>query len=119
MGNPAPKVLFEDVTLTDVRRIGRNQDHLKLYGSNDLDQPQPLEMIGFSLADRTRGVTVGHQILVVGELSLNHWQDSVTAQLHLSDIGMMERSMDGYQTKSCPKEIYGIEDGVFLVHTNR
>ena len=48
MGNPKPKMLIEGVSISGMRKIGGNQDHLKLSLQKDLTT---LDSVGFGMGE--------------------------------------------------------------------
>ena len=85
MDNDKPVFAFEEAKLNQVRLIGTNSQHAKLVLGQD---GQELNAIGFDFADRMRDRQVGDSLTAVGHLDLNKWQNRVSPQLLLSDIGV-------------------------------
>ena len=85
MDNDKPVFAIEEAKLNQVRLIGTNSQHAKLVLGQD---GQELNAIGFDFADRMRDRQVGDSLTAVGHLDLNKWQNRVSPQLLLSDIGV-------------------------------
>jgi len=88
-GNPEPAFLLEGVRVVDARLVGSDGKHLKLALA--VPGGKKLDAIGFSLADRIPGLSVGDMIDIVFQLDENEWNGSVNLQLKLVD---MRRSVE-------------------------
>ncbi|MEK3890611.1 single-stranded-DNA-specific exonuclease RecJ [Bacillus sp. FSL K6-3431] len=87
MKNPKPKVLIENAGISGVRKIGANKTHLKLnleYEGNTLDG------IGFHLGNLADEMSQGAKVSVIGELSVNEWNNMRKPQIFLKDIAVNE-----------------------------
>lgn len=71
-GNPKPFVLVSDVKIDDAKKIGANKNHLKLVLADDGNK---LDCIGFYKGDIEEGIVPGAKISIVGELSINEWNN--------------------------------------------
>ena len=85
MDNDKPVFAIDDAKINQMRLIGTNGQHAKLVLGQD---GQELNAIGFDFADRMRDRQVGDSLTAVGHLDLNKWQNRVSPQLLLSDIGV-------------------------------
>ncbi|MGM0844118.1 MAG: single-stranded-DNA-specific exonuclease RecJ [Bacillota bacterium] len=83
MGNPKPKLLIEGVTISGMRKIGGNQDHLKLSLKKDVHS---LDSIGFGMGEFADHISPLAEISVIGELSINEWNNNRKPQLFLKDL---------------------------------
>ncbi|MCA1031877.1 single-stranded-DNA-specific exonuclease RecJ [Bacillus timonensis] len=87
MNNPKPRILIEEVTLSSMRRIGSDQNHLKLtMESNGVN----LDSVGFGFGDVHDHVSPLARVSVVGELSINEWNNFRKPQLMLHDISVKD-----------------------------
>lgn len=87
MDNPKPMVCLMNMEIQDIRFIGATKQHVKLTLKDDKSDTL-VNAIGFSMAERFKGIQQGTMINVAGELSINEWQNRKLAQLMLKDIGI-------------------------------
>lgn len=86
-GNPKPFVLVSDVKIDDSRKIGANKNHLKLVLA---DGENKLDCIGFYKGAIEDGIVPGAKISIVGELSINEWNNRKKPQLMIKDAAVNE-----------------------------
>jgi single-stranded-DNA-specific exonuclease len=85
MNNPKPKVLIKDTGISNIRKIGSEQNHLKLtIEKNGL----LFDSIGFGLGRIYDEISPSSTISVIGELSINEWNNVQKPQLFLQDIAV-------------------------------
>lgn len=84
MSNPKPLFEFEDVTLSNIRAIGANRDHVKMELTDDGHR---LDGVGFSMQEQCQYLQANDQISLVGALSINEWNNQKNSQLLLEDVG--------------------------------
>ncbi|HYK73686.1 MAG TPA: single-stranded-DNA-specific exonuclease RecJ, partial [Pseudoneobacillus sp.] len=72
MENPKPKVLIKDSTIANIRKIGSEQNHLKMTIEQNGIQ---LDGIGFGLGKIFEEISPTSTISVIGELSINEWNN--------------------------------------------
>jgi single-stranded-DNA-specific exonuclease len=85
MENPKPKVLLKDAGISSYRKIGSEQNHLKItLEKNGFS----LDSIGFGLGRIYDEVSPTSSISVIGELSINEWNNVQKPQLFLQDISV-------------------------------
>ncbi|KIL46107.1 single-stranded-DNA-specific exonuclease RecJ [Jeotgalibacillus campisalis] len=83
MKNPKPKVLIEQSSVSSLRKIGANHNHLKLT----LQKEQSvLDGIAFGLGEIADHISPLAKVDVIGELSINEWNNSRKPQLFVQDI---------------------------------
>ncbi|WP_421380105.1 single-stranded-DNA-specific exonuclease RecJ [Bacillus salacetis] len=85
MGNPKPKLLIEGVSISGMRKIGGNQDHLKLSLQKDV---YTLDSVGFGMGDFADHISPLAEVSVIGELSVNEWNNIRKPQLFLKDLAV-------------------------------
>jgi single-stranded-DNA-specific exonuclease len=85
MENPKPKVLLKDAGISNYRKIGSEQNHLKItLEKNGFS----LDSIGFGLGRIYDEVSPTSSVSVIGELSINEWNNVQKPQLFLQDISV-------------------------------
>lgn len=82
MGNPEPVFATTGVEVLEVRKIGRDQNHLKLKLSKD---GKIFDAVGFRLADKVE-VSAGDHIDVAYTVDENEWNGKTTLQLKIKDL---------------------------------
>ncbi len=99
MANPAPKVLVQDVHLEQMRKIGKDEQHLKL---SFMEDGMTLDGIGFHLGYLYEEITPQAAVSALGSLSLNEWNGHVKPQLMIEDMGVFEWQL--FDWRSLKKE---------------
>ncbi|MFM1652408.1 single-stranded-DNA-specific exonuclease RecJ [Brevibacillus sp. B_LB10_24] len=92
MGNPTPLIQLADVYASSMRKIGRDDSHLKCMFAAD-GEGRSLDAIGFQLAPLMEHLTPGARIQVVGELSLNEWNNQRKPQLIIRDLAVPHKQV--------------------------
>lgn len=87
MGNPKPKVLIEHTSIANMRKIGANKTHLKVT----LEQNgSSLDGVGFNLGNIADEISQRSKVSVIGELSINEWNNMRKPQIFLKDLAVNE-----------------------------
>jgi single-stranded-DNA-specific exonuclease len=85
MDNPKPKVLINGVQITSMRKIGSEQNHLKvLVNENGVN----LDGIGFGLGSLADQISPVAKISLIGELAINEWNNIRKPQIFIQDIAV-------------------------------
>ncbi|MGM9928259.1 MAG: single-stranded-DNA-specific exonuclease RecJ [Bacillus sp. (in: firmicutes)] len=85
MANPKPRILIPDVKCAAIKRIGADGNHMKMMlkdGSHSLDA------VGFGMGDLSENISPNATLSVVGELSINEWNNIRKPQIFLQDIAI-------------------------------
>lgn len=82
MGNPEPIFATDNVTILEIRRIGHDQNHLKLKVEKD---KMVFDAVGFGMADSVN-VFPGDEVDVAYQISENEWNGKKSLQLKMKDI---------------------------------
>ncbi|MFC7393220.1 single-stranded-DNA-specific exonuclease RecJ [Scopulibacillus cellulosilyticus] len=85
--NPKPKFAIKNAHISGLRKIGKNQNHLKLAFT---DNESSLDGIGFYLGDKYDQMTPDVQVSAVGQLSVNEWNGFRKPQMLVEDIKVDE-----------------------------
>ncbi|WP_416149220.1 single-stranded-DNA-specific exonuclease RecJ [Salipaludibacillus sp. HK11] len=96
MGNPAPKVLLEDVNLDMIKKIGANEDHLKLTLTNS-ERNIKLDGIAFRMGPVHDDISPLSKISTVGKLSVNEWNGQSKPQFVVEDMKVKEWQLFDYR----------------------
>ncbi|WP_428909238.1 single-stranded-DNA-specific exonuclease RecJ [Niallia sp. Krafla_26] len=92
--NPKPKVLIKDAPIDSIRKIGSEQNHLKL----SLEQSGvTLDGVGFGLGPAFDHVSPHSNLSVIGELSINEWNNRRKPQIFLQDLSVLSWQLFDYR----------------------
>lgn len=106
MGNPAPKFVFESVSVREMRKMGRDQQHLKLLIAPEDGDAPALEAVAFGKAELARKLSPTALLDVVGELAVNEWNGVSRPQLMLQDVRVRRKQLfDWRGAKDVPKRL--------------
>ncbi|NGP43441.1 single-stranded-DNA-specific exonuclease RecJ [Bacillaceae bacterium SIJ1] len=83
MGNPKPLFSFRKKNFAALKRLGVNQQHLKLTFA---DEATSLEAIGFQMGSLAEELAPTDEVELVGELSINEWNGSQKPQVIVRDL---------------------------------
>ncbi|HEY4551507.1 MAG TPA: single-stranded-DNA-specific exonuclease RecJ [Bacillus sp. (in: firmicutes)] len=83
MDNPKPKVLIKEVNIESIRKIGSEQNHLKLILEHN---GTSLDGVGFGLGSVCDHISPVSKVSVIGELSINEWNNRKKPQIFLQDL---------------------------------
>lgn len=82
VSNPKPKFMLSQAVPRDVRKIGSNQNHLKITLNQD---GAALDGIGFNLGHLADSISPDAKLSVIGELSINEWNNIRKPQIFIRD----------------------------------
>lgn len=85
IGNPKPKIMIQDVKIHSIRKIGADQNHMKLMLE---DKGYTLDGVGFGLGELADHISPLATISVIGELAINEWNNMRKPQIFLQDISV-------------------------------
>jgi single-stranded-DNA-specific exonuclease len=83
MNNPKPKLTIENVSLSNLRKIGSNQNHLKITLNDEVNQ---LDGVGFGMGEIAHHISPNANVSVIGELAINEWNNIRKPQIFLQDL---------------------------------
>lgn len=111
MDNAKPLALIKDAVLEDIRFIGTEKQHVKALISKE---ESSLNLIGFSMAERFSSIQKGDCLSVVGELTLNEWQNHITPQIQLKDIGIEGTEWIDYRSSHIGTHFFQQENALYV-----
>lgn len=85
MGNAKPKVMIKNANIAAMRKIGSEQTHIKVTIEND---GSSLDGIGFGLGHLHEHISPYSKLSVIGELSINEWNNIKKPQIFLQDLAV-------------------------------
>lgn len=83
IGNPSPKALVKEAIITEIKAIGKNNQHLKLKVSNS---DKSLEAVVFKRGELLKELAPYSRVELLGELSINEWRGQQKPQLIVKDL---------------------------------
>lgn len=94
MGNPRPKFLVKESQIASIRKIGANEDHLKIVLENDNAQ---MDCVGFGFGDLYDKISPFSKLSVIGELFINEWNNFRRPQIFLEDMKIDDWQLFDYR----------------------
>ncbi len=85
MNNPKPKVLIKEAAIQNIRKIGSEQNHIKVVFE---DGGSTLDSVGFGFGEKYHEISPTAKISVIGELSINEWNNFRKPQIMLHDLAI-------------------------------
>ncbi|MFY4774792.1 single-stranded-DNA-specific exonuclease RecJ [Metabacillus sp. RGM 3146] len=85
--NPKPVIMIEDISLEGMRKIGSNQTHIKMILQSEEDK---LDCVGFGFGYLKDEIAPLSTASLIGELSINEWNNFRKPQLMLKDLSIKE-----------------------------
>ncbi|WLR56225.1 single-stranded-DNA-specific exonuclease RecJ [Mesobacillus subterraneus] len=85
VSNPKPKVLIDGANISTLRKIGADQSHLKLALE---EEGTVIDGIGFGFGYLHDHISPSSQLSVIGELSINEWNNIKKPQIFLRDVAV-------------------------------
>ncbi len=104
--NPKPKILINHVEITNLRKIGSEQNHLKITVNDD---GANLDGVGFGLGSVVDEISPVAKISLIGELSINEWNNRRKPQIFVQDLAVDSWQLFDFRGQ---KRIKGIADTV-------
>lgn len=83
--NPVPKILIENASIREMKKLGSERNHLKTILS---ESERDLECIGFRFGHLYEEISSKAELSVVGELQINEWNGFRKPQLILKDVAV-------------------------------
>ncbi|MGG4410343.1 single-stranded-DNA-specific exonuclease RecJ [Niallia taxi] len=92
--NAKPRVVIEHVEIGTIRKIGANQNHLKLQF---VQEESNLDGIGFGIGELYDHISPSAKLSVLGQLSINEWNNIKKPQLFIQDIAVNHWQLFDYR----------------------
>ncbi len=92
--NAKPRIVIDQVEIGTMRKIGANQNHLKVQfqqGDSSLDG------IGFGIGDLYDHISPSAKVSVLGQLSINEWNNIKKPQMFIQDIAVKHWQLFDYR----------------------
>ncbi|TRZ37455.1 single-stranded-DNA-specific exonuclease RecJ [Niallia circulans] len=92
--NAKPRIVIEQVEIGTIRKIGANQNHLKLqFVQNESN----LDGIGFGIGELYDHISPSAKLSVLGQLSINEWNNIKKPQIFIQDIAVNHWQLFDYR----------------------
>lgn len=112
-GNPIPLLLVEGASLADMRRIGKEGEHLKCLfklgqrkeGELAVEKHGRPEAVGFGWGEMIHEISPKSKVDVAGRPVLNRWNGFLTPQVHIADLQVRERQFFDWRGKGGMEEL--------------
>ena len=82
LSNPSPRFIMRDLLLTNIFKIGKNKQHLKIMVENE----KSYECVGFNMSYLSDNFQIGDKIDVLFQLDENNYNNERKVQFLLKDI---------------------------------
>jgi single-stranded-DNA-specific exonuclease len=115
MDNPKPKVVINEVQISNIRKIGSGQNHLKITlaeGDSSLDG------VGFGLGSLFDHISPSSKVSLIGELSINEWNNTRKPQIFVHDLAIKSWQLfdlRGSNRAGKFQEIVPVENRKFII----
>ena len=94
VSNPKPVVMLKDVNLSQIRRIGSQDNHLKVALE---ENGATLDGVGFHFGYAFEEIASRAAVSVIGQLSVNEWNGLRKPQIFVKDIAVNEWQLFDYR----------------------
>lgn len=115
MDNRYPKFLFSEIKATDNRLIGAEKNHLKGQLS---DGSASLPYIAFQFGSYLTDFS-SDNLSIVGELTLNSWNNHVTPQLMVDDYLIKGSQVFDFRSKRQSLPPLNVRESIFISFTEK
>ncbi|TKC20054.1 single-stranded-DNA-specific exonuclease RecJ [Robertmurraya kyonggiensis] len=105
MHNPKPRVLIKEANIAQIKKIGADQNHLKLMLE---DQGNTLDGVGFGLGALVDEVSSHSKLAAIGELAINEWNNIRKPQIFLQDLAVHEWQLFDYRGLKRVEKLSGL-----------
>lgn len=107
VSNPKPIIMIEDAGFEGMRKIGGNQTHIKMALQQETAS---IDCVGFGFGYLKEEMAPYVKASLIGELSINEWNNSKKPQLMLRDISVSEWQLFDYRGARKLPELLGQMD---------
>ncbi|MCA0986179.1 single-stranded-DNA-specific exonuclease RecJ [Guptibacillus algicola] len=94
VSNPKPVVMLKDVNLAQIRRIGSQENHLKVSLK---EGGATLDGVGFNFGYVFEEIASRAALSVIGQLSINEWNGLKKPQIFVHDLAVNEWQLFDYR----------------------
>lgn len=94
VNNPKPRIKLKDSNIAQMKKIGADQNHLKLVLE---ENGVSLDGVGFGLGHLYDEVSPHSKLSVIGEIAINEWNNMRKPQIFLQDLSVTEWQLFDYR----------------------
>ncbi len=94
VNNPKPRIKLKDSNIAQMKKIGAEQNHLKLVLE---ENGVSLDGVGFGLGHLYDEVSPHSKLSVIGEIAINEWNNMRKPQIFLQDLSVTEWQLFDYR----------------------
>ncbi|WP_042459090.1 single-stranded-DNA-specific exonuclease RecJ [Neobacillus dielmonensis] len=94
MDNAKPKVLIKNADISSIKKIGSDQNHLKVLLN---ENGASLDGIGFGLGALVDEISPAAKLSLIGELSINEWNNIRKPQIFVQDLAIDDWQLFDYR----------------------
>ncbi len=114
VSNPAPKVIVERVNISQMKRIGSEENHLKMLVT---ENEHSVDCIGFHLGYLYEEISFAAKITAVGSLAINEWNGHCKPQFILEDVAVPDWQLfDCRGSKNVNRIVHLPKDKVICIY---
>ena len=111
MDNAKPIFCIEHVQINSKRRIGQNQQHIRLTLEQAEDE---LNAIGFFKGESFDQFQLNEEVSAIGTLNINRWNGQTQVQLNLEDLGSDGTRWIDARSKQSETMLAKLSEAVYL-----
>lgn len=112
ISNPKPRILLKPAPISQLRKIGTTQNHLKVVLQG---QGSALDGVGFGLGHLYDEISPYSKVAAIGELSINEWNNVRKPQIFLQDLEIKEWQLFDYRgQKQFEKINLSVQNGTWV-----
>lgn len=115
-GNPKVSVHIEDITLQQLKYLGKNKTHLKLQMSQD---GTTLPGLLFNKAHLFDELQEEMTLSCIGYLDINRWNNQVSVQCLLEDMGIKGRQWIDVRGSEIPAKLFELSHTYYVFENDR
>lgn len=87
MKNPQPVFEISDLTIQEIKSIGKDKEHIKLRVCSSTDEMTPaFDCLGWRMNGHYSQLKVGDTVTIVGTVDINEWRNKQFPQVIIRDI---------------------------------
>ncbi|MGO4887402.1 single-stranded-DNA-specific exonuclease RecJ [Anaerobacillus sp. MEB173] len=94
VSNPTPKIMIENTNISQIKRIGSDENHLKMILENS---GYTIDCVGFGLGEIFEHVVSTAKVSAIGKLAINEWNGHCKPQFFLDDVAVNEWQLFDYR----------------------
>jgi len=110
-GNPMPHICLENISPKQLRKIGADKNHLKMFATQ---QESSVDVIGFQFGAYANLLNEQSIVSLVGTLDINEWNGNQKTQLMLEDIQINSPIVLDKRATQLNNQMFKIENAHYI-----